>query len=230
MVNRTNKAAAGFTLLELMLAIGILSVVLAMLAGSFNVVSHGKIHAESRLEANQTGRAIMWQMGAEIRGATLAIPGAAATPRTLLIGTGHMQRGAPLDSLTICTAGAGHRRSAFGFSSEDLVSYSTQSNPAHPGWFLLVRKQQSALLPDQGGPQIQSVVLADNLISLHIRYFNGEIWNESWNSQTVAQSPSAASQIPLPQAIEIELQTGARQGPPTHFSTQIALPMANLQR
>ena len=220
---RKIDGAAGFTLLELMLALSILSLVLAMLAESFNVVGHGKIHAEARLDANQTGRALMAQLSQEICGAVRAVPfltPPTLQPNMLLIGTGHMQSGSAIDSLTISTLGGGHHRSVFGFGTEELVSYSAQPNPKHRGWFLLTRTQQSALVPPQGGFQPLSTVLADNVLALHIRYFDGQIWNESWNSQ------DTASPLPLPEAISIDLEMAGGGGRPLDFSTQVTVPMS----
>jgi prepilin-type N-terminal cleavage/methylation domain-containing protein len=221
MATRRNRVhAAGFTLIEMLLAIGIMSVILAMLASSFNVVSHGKVQAESRLDSNQAGRAIMWQMSQEIRSAVAVEPGTfSAQPNMLLIGLGHQQGGHALDSLTISTRGAGHHHAVFGDGPEDLVTYSSKPNPNHRGWSLLLRSQQSGLIPPSGAVA-ESEVLADNVVGLHIRYFNGQMWNESWNSQQVGD------QLPLPIAVSIDLQMMTENGNPMNFSTKIAVPMA----
>jgi hypothetical protein len=63
-------------------------------------------------------------------------------------------------------------------------------------------------------------VLADNLISLHIRYFNGANWSESWNSQSLPPGQG------LPQQVSIDLALAALNGPPLRLSTMIVLPMA----
>jgi|SRR5271157_1126181 len=225
MPGRSNgAAAAGFTLIELMLAVSILAIILVMVAGSFNVVAHGKIHAENRLTANQVGRSILWQMSQELRGA-VRTTSETAPYHMLLLGQGHMQGGAALDSLTLSTLHAGHNRSVFGFGAEDVVSYTIRPNPANRGWFFLLRAQQSGLLPANTGPQAQPMVMADNLLSLHIRYFNGNIWDESWDSNSTAQA-----NLPLPLAVSIDLQVAAPGGKPMNFSTEVAVPMAVLAR
>jgi prepilin-type N-terminal cleavage/methylation domain-containing protein len=219
---RPKAAAAGFTLIELMLALSILAVILAMIAGSFNVVAHGKTHAEGRLWANQAGQSIIWMMSQEIRGAVRTLPNQPPN-HMLMIGGGHMGNRAPLDSLTLATMGGGHHRALFGFGAEDVVSYSAQPNPDHRGWFLLMRSQQSALLPPGVGGQGAPVALADNVLELHLRYFDGQIWNESWKS-------TAQENMPLPVAVSIDLMLADANGRPLNFSTQVAVPMAMLQR
>ena len=122
---------AGFTLIEMMFAIGILALVMVMLAGSFHAVAVGKTHAEGRLAVDQRARNIMWQITNEIRGAvqTPLIPS-----RVLLMGTASMRNGLPLDSITIVTIDPGHRRSLEGFGAEDAIEYDTiANNPNHRG-------------------------------------------------------------------------------------------------
>ncbi len=63
------RSSAGLTLIELMLSIGILAIVLVMIAGSFNAVIHSKAHGEARLDVDRQGRAILWELSNEIRGA-----------------------------------------------------------------------------------------------------------------------------------------------------------------
>jgi prepilin-type N-terminal cleavage/methylation domain-containing protein len=62
-----HRAPRGFTLIEMMLAIGVLAMILAMLASSFSVVAHSKVHAEGRLMVDREGRALLWQLTRELR-------------------------------------------------------------------------------------------------------------------------------------------------------------------
>ena len=67
----TRRAARGFTLIEMMLAIGVLALILAMLASSFSAIAHSKVHAEGRLIVDREGRAaaLANDQGAPQRGA-----------------------------------------------------------------------------------------------------------------------------------------------------------------
>ncbi len=208
---------SGFTLLEMMLAIAILAVVMMMVAGSFNAVAHSKVHAESHLEIDREGRAILWQMSNELRG-TVQTP--LAPSNVLLIGMGQMRNRLPLDSLSVSTLSAGHRRAIQGFGAEDVVVYSASTNPRRRGWFVLTRSQASALLGGAGAPSAPSVVLADNLVSLHLRYFNGIQWLESWDSSALAPNQQ------LPVAVAIGLLLANSDGRLMSFSTLVTLPMA----
>ena len=210
---------AGFTLLELMLALAILALILVMIAGSFNAVVHSKIHGEARLDVDREGRAIVWQMANEIRGAVqMPYPGVPAN--TLLLGRAQMMGGSAVDGFTVSTLSAGHRRAITGMDAEELVTYTGTSNSQVPGYYILTRSQRSALLQGVNLPGPPPIMLADNVVALHLRYSNGLAWLESWDS-TALPPPTQ-----LPVAVSIDLTLGAGRGRTMNFSTEVVVPMA----
>jgi hypothetical protein len=76
------------------------------------------------------------------------------------------------------------------------------------------------LLIDPAPAAAPAIELADNVVSLHLRYFNGSAWLESWDSRALP----APAQLPL--AVSIDLVLGAGGGRVRNFSTQVVLPMA----
>jgi len=195
--------------------VAILGIILAMMAASFHTVAGSKIHAEGRLYAERTGRAILWQMSNEIRGAVQT----PVTPsRVLMLGVAQYNSGTPINSLTVSTIDPGHRRSISAFGAEDIVSYRALPNPRHRGWFLLQRTQQSSLA--YGNKQPMPIIVADNLLSMRIRYFDGQQWGEVWNSENM----SLGHQLPI--AVTLDVDLAAPNGRDMTFSTQITLPMA----
>jgi prepilin-type N-terminal cleavage/methylation domain-containing protein len=208
----------GFTLIEMMLAVGVLGIILAMLASSFSAVAHSKVHAEGRLLVDREGRALLWQMSKEVRNAvqTPAIPS-----HVFLQGAGHSGSNGPIDTIALSTFDAGHRRAITGLTPEYVVTYNVVSNPDHPGWYVLQRSQQSGLMAP--GAQTQTLVLANNLLSLHLRYFDGQRWSEEWDSSAA----KAGTQLPLAVAIQIEM--AAPGGRIMDFATQVTLPMSMAQ-
>jgi type II secretory pathway pseudopilin PulG len=207
-----------FTLIEVMLAIFILGLVLVMLAESFHAVSSSKTHGENRIAIDQAGRSILAQMSNELRGA-VQTPFIAS--RVVLVGNARKEGGVPMDTFTVSTLDPGHRRSLEGFGPEDTVAYVTAANPDHRGWFLLKRVQYSSLLSNP--PRFENsspTVLVNNLVSLHIRYFNGDQWSESWDSTSLAPGRS------LPVEIAIDLKVGSPSGAALALSTAVSPPMA----
>jgi prepilin-type N-terminal cleavage/methylation domain-containing protein len=212
------RGAPGFTLIEIMLAVAILGMVLLMLAQSFHAVAASKVHGENRIAIDQSARTILAQMSDELRGAV-------QTPfypsRVSMVGLARMEGGQPMDTFTVSTLDPGHRRSLEGFGPEDTVGYVTAPNPDRPGWFLLERVQYSSLLTNP--PTLANaapVVLANNLISLHIRYFDGDNWSESWDSTSLPPGRS------IPVQVAIDLKTGSTSGAALALSTAVTLPMA----
>ena len=91
----THRAQRGFTLIEMMLAIGVLALILAMLASSFSAVAHSKVHAEGRLMVDREGRPLLWQMTKEV---TNAVQTPYAPSNVALVGGGHMGGGKAIDT------------------------------------------------------------------------------------------------------------------------------------
>lgn len=204
----------GFTLIEMMLAIGVLALILTMLASSFSVVSHSKIHGEGRLNVDREGRALVWQLSNEIRGAVQT----QQPSNVLFVGQGRVGSNGPIDTLTLSTLQAGHRRALTNGGPETIVAYDVVNNPDHPGWYLLQRQQQTALMP--AGRGTQSLILADNLLSLNFRYFDGQRWVETWDSTSVP----AGRQLPV--AVVIAVKLAAPGDRAMNFATQVTVPMA----
>src|SRR5262249_30683281 len=129
-----------------------------------------------------------------------------------------------IDSIAISTLTPGHRRALEDFGTEDTVSYTAAPNPEHRGWFLLLRSQNSSLLGIGTGDNVRgAALLAANLLSLRIRYFDGSNWSESWNSQSLPPGRQ------LPTEVAIELMMASRSGAPFSIATMVTLPMGYLQ-
>lgn len=211
---------AGFTLMELMLSIGLLALIMIILFSSFHAVAASKLQAEARLQSDQEARSLIWMICRELRGAvfTPLIPS-----HVLLVGQAVKQGGMPMDSITFATLDPGHRRALDGFSAEVVVSFSAVPNPRHRGWFMLSRSERSGLIQTANPPSLPPTILATDVISLHFRYFNGFQWLESWDSTS---SPAGQA---LPQAVSVELVMGSGKRP-TYLSTTIPIPMATIQK
>jgi len=212
-----HRSHAGFTLIELMLAVAILGIIVTMMAEAFHAVAQSKLHAESRLTSERSGRAILWQMSNEIRG---AVQTPLAPSRVIVMGSARYQGGLPMNTLTVSTLDPGHRRSVDGYGAEEIVTYNAVPNPTHRGWFMLERSQYSGL---GTGSNPMPIVVADNMLGLKLRYFDGQQWGDVWNSENM----SLGRQLPV--AVSIELSLAGPKGEPLAFSTQVTLPMSITQ-
>jgi general secretion pathway protein J len=211
----TDRAPRGFTLIEMMLAIGVLALILTMLASSFSTIAHSKVHAEGRLMVDREGRSLLWQLTKELRN---AVQTPYALSNVALLGSGHMGNGVAIDAITLSTFSAGHRKALTGMTPESIVTYNLTANPDQPGCYMLQRSQQSGLLTSTVAQQ--TTVLADNVMSLHFRYFDGQKWDESWDSS----SQPRGTQLPV--AVAIQIKMAAPGGHVMDFATQVTVPMA----
>lgn len=214
--------ARGFTLIEMMLAVAILGIIMVMLAGSFHAVVAGKVHAENRLKGDREARAILGQMAGQLEG---AIQTPLVASHVMLVGQASMNNGVPLDNISISTVDVGQRRSVTGYGAEEIVNYFGKPNPEHPGWFMLMRQERSGLLPSNtaGIKLAPPVVLASDILKLHLRYYNGNMWLESWNSNSLPPGEE------LPEAVSISLVLADPGGARIALATQVMLPMAFTQ-
>jgi len=210
-----HRAPRGFTLIEMMLAISVLALILTMLASAFSTIAHSKVHAEGRLMVDREGRALLWQLTKELRN---AVQTPYAVSNVALLGNGRMGRGSPIDTITLSTFSGGHRRAVTGLTPETIVTYNLTPNPEQQGWYMLQRSQQSGLLTNTVAQQ--TTVLADNILSLHLRYFDGQRWGESWDSSSLQRG----TQLPI--AVAIQIQKAAPGGRVMDFATQVTVPMA----
>ena len=218
---KMSKSHRGFTLIELMLAVAILGLIMVMLTGAFHTIAAGKVQAESRLGVDRTARAILWQMSNEIRG---AVQTPLIASHVLMVGQARARSGTPVDSITVSTLDPGHRPTLEDFGPEEVVSYRSTPNPKRREWSLLTRTRTSGLLSNTAGRNAtSSTVLADNVLSLHMRYFDGSKWGESWDSQSLPPGRE------LPLAVSIDLVVSTPNGARVALSTMVSVPMAFAQ-
>lgn len=81
----------------------------------------------------------------------------------------------------------------------------------------------SALITSPSGSRSQtSAVIADNVVSLHFRYYDGNTndWVETWDSSALPRPQQ------LPVAVSIDLALGIDDGHVMNFSTAVYVPMA----
>ncbi len=167
---------------------------------------------------DREGRALLWQISKEVSN---AVQTPFAPSHVALSGNGHMGNGLPIDTITMSTFAAGHRRALTGMTPENIVSYNLTANRDQPGCYLLQRSQQSGLLTATAA--LQSMVLAENVLSLHIRYFDGQRWGESWDSSSLPLLQQ------LPSAVAFQIQLAAPGGRVMDFATQVIVPMGIVQ-
>lgn len=181
-------APKGFTLVEVLVAVVITSMVLLAVYGVFASVSGARQRLETDGEAYHRARVLFDRLGREVRSAYVKPAGS----NTLFKG-GRTQDGNPY--LTLTTTAVTPQSDAKGIA---VVYYELTEDPeVETGHKVLMRHETNPLEPaaeNQPGYR-----LAPGIDAMSLRFYNGIDWQDEWDS----------SDQGLPQLVEIAMQIRA---------------------
>jgi type II secretory pathway pseudopilin PulG len=198
------RGAAGFTLLELLLALALTLVVVAALAASLYTAFRARTSAmeavASAQEVSTAGDMMARELanclpptGAPLNAGTITGLSGANTTGTLV---GPFE--GLVDSVDCFVSGPEPKALTQGDVHE--VVYLVEPDPTGQGGTVLARRVTSNLLAQQLLPDPDEVVCR-NVVSLHLSYFDGTDWQDSWDS--TAQTGTLLNCLPM--GIEITL-------------------------
>ena len=202
------STAAGFTLIEVLVAISMAAIVLTAVYGVFTSVSSAKIRLEADSEAYHRGRIVFDRLGREIRGAVPIV----GTDGTGVFRGGLDDRDLPFLELTT-TAVAQQVEGGTGIA---LIRYNLAEDREQPGDRILVLQRseqpafQNAATTVTGG----LLRLAPGIERLQLRYYTGSDWRDDWN----------ASIDGLPAMVELSLVMIDAEGSRHQFASAFELP------
>jgi general secretion pathway protein J len=233
---RGRGAAAGFTLLEIMLAVGLLGVVIAIVYGVFARTLAAKEHTEARAAETATARSILNRIErdllAALPGKSSPVPRPSPTPgvglpkaveQYLFVSRNRTDGGAPFDELSF--SALVRRPAGIALSAADLavIRYFVEADPANPERKVLFRETTYSLsgaIFDPENPNPDSTVrLLDGIAALEFRFFDGREWVQEWDSE------DRRNFGPAPQAVEISLALRSDRNEPEVFRTAVDLPI-----
>ena len=177
------KRAAGFTLIEVLIAVSLTVIVLGSIYGVFTAVFTARQQVLAESEISQIGRVLFERLGRELRGAWVPTTGTkfflATTDRD-----GRPELRFATASTTLAATGRG------GMSA---LRYGLQPMPEGPiDRLYLVRSEEPYHLRDR--LDSSSYPLSGNIKSVVWRFYGVNGWVESW---------SAAQSNTLPQLVEM---------------------------
>lgn len=185
---------AGFTLLEILVAVTITAILLVTIYGVFSSVSGARQRLEERADGYHRARVIFDRIGREIR-STYVKQGNARTG----ISGGINEAGNPfLHLTTTATTPQGGGRTGL-----SVVDYELVDDPDAPDQKILMRTEQP--LYDAEGQGVTGYRLAEGLSGFRLRFSNGGDWQEQWDQG-------------LPRMVEVSLQM-VLDGRETPFSS-----------
>jgi general secretion pathway protein J len=222
MIVRRPKAARGFTLLEVMVAVAILAMVSVLIYGAFDGLSRGKKSLGRVNDRYHQGRAAISRISMELSSAFLSThqPLTEQQYRRITIFSG--TRGSPADRIDFTSFS--HRRLVRDSHETDQneISYFGSPDPNVSGKIDLARRESPVidLEPKRGG---EVNVLVEDIDSFDVKYLDATtgLWTETWDT---TQATGQLGRLPYEVKISLVLKGGVG-GQPVTFSTKVAMPM-----
>jgi general secretion pathway protein J len=215
------KGWRGFTLLEILVASAILSLVLAALYGVFSRTLASKRLAEERADRSRSARIVLLRMGEDLQA---SFPFARGNAR--FSGETRQTTAFPEGALSFVSFAHTPVSSAGHESDLNEIGYALLPDPQAPGSYYLVRRV--SLDPGVTDPvadqslEKEAYPLLSRVRGLRFRFFDGHTWREEWGQDDTRDK--------LPQAVEATLYLPDSHEEIVEFSTIVDLPLATAGR
>lgn len=205
----------GFTLIELLVALGIVAVLVTLLYETFNAVLRSTQQTDEESELDQMARISMGIMTNELKSAYWRSPGnqPGATPFEFVGSDGLSGLGS---SDTLRFTALSHARVQEGVADPtvSVLEYELIPVPETETAVLMHAEETNRLSLSQNS--LERYELAERVIGLNFRYFDGKEWSDTW---------SAGDRKKLPKAVEIQILFKDYAGRERRFVTQTDIPL-----
>jgi prepilin-type N-terminal cleavage/methylation domain-containing protein len=210
---RTFQGEAGFTLVELLLALFLFALIAGVVFAAFAAVASGVEKGRQHIELYRVGRAALLRIAQEV-GA--AMPPLAASDTIGFQGKKNADGGPGHDRIDLLTIP--YRRYSDNVPSHELchVAYYVADN--QQGKTALFREEDCSGEEDERRARTTRLELTDLAVGLNITYYDAEKDYEEW-------PPPGDDQRPLPCRVRLALTLRDAQQYARVFITTVALPM-----
>jgi general secretion pathway protein J len=176
-------SAAGFTLIEVMLALAILGFVTTLMWGSFSQTASNKKAIESAQERTHTVRVAMLRMAREIEMAYLSASEntAMANRRTFLVGSSHSD----VDELQFSSFAHQRLRAGLAEGDTSLISYFGERDPDDRSVLNLMRRETRRLQAENPADIAgETYVLCPDIVRVKFTYYDHKLkeWVNDWST------------------------------------------------
>lgn len=203
--------ARGFTLVEVLVALGIFALLITTVYAALNSVLRSTREVEDISAVDQAARISLDMMVRELR-STMWERGKEGEVGTSyeFSAEDHEFEGHPLDALRFTALS--HSRSEE--ASLAILEYVVVADPRTEKG-VLIRREETNMLSSSIGT-VEQFEIAEGVTGLNFRFFDGEAWVDGW---------SAADRNKLPKAVQIRISLADSTGRDWTFSTQTDIPL-----
>ncbi len=183
----TGPGSAGFTLLEVLVAVGLAAAVLAALYATFFSVLRSRDAVDRALERSAEIRHFLDRFGGEARSAFYS----ANNPFTSFAGEENYRLGAPSSEISFTSFGYPARVEARPVSDLVYVRYFVEKSDS--GAFTLYREYANPLAAQKGAAfKVEAV---EDIDGFEASFYNGKEWVKAWDSSLEGRPPEAVKAV-----------------------------------
>jgi general secretion pathway protein J len=186
---RPRGLAAGFTLIELMLAIAILALITTLMWSSFSQASRNKKRIEAQQERTHTVRTALLRMAREIEMSFLSESEEpdATLPRTQFLGVSRPD----VDELWLTSFAHQRLRNGAPESDAAAIGYFGERDPEDRRILNLMRKESRRLMPkDPHDIPGETYIFCPDIVRLKFSYYDyrKKEWHDDWDSKVLGMN------------------------------------------
>ncbi|MBW1832583.1 MAG: prepilin-type N-terminal cleavage/methylation domain-containing protein [Deltaproteobacteria bacterium] len=213
----------GFTLLEIMLAVAVLSLVGTMIYSGFAQTALNKARIEQDVDHSRVIHMTLDRMAREL---TMAFVSTHVNPSLDLrvVETAFIGKDNGKDDRIDFTSFS-HRRLYRNAreSDQNEISYFVTEHPDDPGALVLARREQNRIDQDprRGG---KSQILVENIEEFNVEYFDPLLsdWVQTWNTEDMLAQPN---RLPTQVRIRLSVKDPRHRGDTQTFGTRVTIPL-----
>jgi len=213
----------GFTLLEIILAVAILSLVGTMIYGGFSQTALNKARVEEDVDRSRVVNMTLERM---VRELSMAFVSTHLNPSLDLrvMQSAFIGKDNGKDDRIDFTSFSHRRlyRNAHE-SDQNEISYFVTESPDEPGVNVLARREQNRIDSDprRGG---KSQILIEGIEEFNLEYFDPLLsdWVQTWNTQDILAQPN---RLPTQVRIRLAVKDPRHRGATEVFGTRVSIPL-----
>ncbi|MCL4234133.1 MAG: prepilin-type N-terminal cleavage/methylation domain-containing protein [Deltaproteobacteria bacterium] len=237
MTRRTRRR--GFTLLEVLVAVAVTGMVLAIVYSAFGRTIESKEYVEI---GNETYHKIRWAMDKITMDLASSFVFREQGSNTIFYGVSHLVGSMPMDEIHFTSFSHIRYNPAAHESDQCEISYKVAWIPDDQRFQLWRREDATIDSQNQtGGEELQ---LLDDVLAFNIRYYDGYEWRDDWDSRPLEQLAEATEESgegeeteveqteemvqAVPIAVEVTLAVMGPDGAPIVFTSKTKLEMSTI--